>query len=146
MNGNVFLVGDAVAGLRPHVAAGTTQAAMHALLLGRVFGKNASMSLDEWQKTTLELSTLAQKAGVSMGTVSQCGDPPPRQIMTSLIRCNTHGGTLSSLFINMQMVFRHPFHKSTWLLEPLIESSPGRAINFLKTSSCCWVKFSPKRI
>jgi 2-polyprenyl-6-methoxyphenol hydroxylase-like FAD-dependent oxidoreductase len=57
MNGKVLLVGDAAAGLRPHVAAGTTQAAMHSLLLGRVFAKNDFMSLAEWEKMTLYFGT-----------------------------------------------------------------------------------------
>lgn len=76
MNGKVLLVGDAVAGLRPHVAAGTTQGALHALLLKRVFGNNPSMNIDEWEKTTLEWSTFVQKTGTSMGDLSQFGDHP----------------------------------------------------------------------
>jgi 2-polyprenyl-6-methoxyphenol hydroxylase-like FAD-dependent oxidoreductase len=76
MNGKVLLVGDAVAGLRPHIAAGTTQGALHALLLKRVFGNYPSMNIDEWEKATLEWSTFAQRTSVSMGDLSQFGDHP----------------------------------------------------------------------
>lgn len=69
MNGKVLLVGDAVAGLRPHVASGTSQAAIHALLLRKVFEDR--LSLDEWEKRVLEWSGIAYKAGVSMGELSQ---------------------------------------------------------------------------
>lgn len=76
MHGKVLLVGDAVAGLRPHVAAGTAQGALHALLLKRVFGNNPSMNIDEWEKTTLQWSTFAQKTSASMGDLSQFGHHP----------------------------------------------------------------------
>jgi hypothetical protein len=36
-----------MAGLRPHTAAGTAQAAMNALLLKKVFDKDGGMSIEE---------------------------------------------------------------------------------------------------
>jgi 2-polyprenyl-6-methoxyphenol hydroxylase-like FAD-dependent oxidoreductase len=76
MNGNVFLVGDAVATLRPHTSAGTSQAAMNALFLKKVFDKEGGMSIEEWEKTTVGWATFAQKLGVQMGNLSQFGGHP----------------------------------------------------------------------
>jgi 2-polyprenyl-6-methoxyphenol hydroxylase-like FAD-dependent oxidoreductase len=76
MNGKVFLIGDALAGLRPHFTAGCSQGAMNALLLKKVFEKDGGMSVEEWEKATVEWSTLAQKMGVQMGNLSQFGDHP----------------------------------------------------------------------
>jgi 2-polyprenyl-6-methoxyphenol hydroxylase-like FAD-dependent oxidoreductase len=76
MNGKVLLIGDAVAGLRPHTTAGCSQSAMNALLLKEVFGKDGGMSIEEWEKTTLGWATLAQKMGMQMGNLSQFGDHP----------------------------------------------------------------------
>jgi hypothetical protein len=74
MEGKVVLLGDALAGLRPHSTAGTSQAVMHALLLKKVF--DGSMSIEEWEKKSLSLSTLSQTIGVQMGTLSQFGQHP----------------------------------------------------------------------
>jgi 2-polyprenyl-6-methoxyphenol hydroxylase-like FAD-dependent oxidoreductase len=76
MNGKVFLVGDAVATLRPHTSAGTSQAAMNALFLKKVFDKEGGMSIEEWEKTTVGWATFAQKLGVQMGNLSQFGGHP----------------------------------------------------------------------
>jgi len=76
MNGKVFLVGDAVATLRPHTTAGTSQAAMNALLMKKVFDKEGGMSIEEWEKTSVGWATFAQKLGVQMGNLSQFGDHP----------------------------------------------------------------------
>jgi len=76
MGGKVFLVGDALAGLRPHTAAGTAQAAMNALLLKKVFEKDGGMSIEEWEKATVDWAKFAQNVGVQMGNLSQFGDHP----------------------------------------------------------------------
>jgi 2-polyprenyl-6-methoxyphenol hydroxylase-like FAD-dependent oxidoreductase len=76
MNGRVLLIGDAVAGLRPHTTAGTTQAALHALLLGKVFGDREEMNLEEWEKTVLAWSTFVHGEGIKLGNLSQFGDHP----------------------------------------------------------------------
>jgi 2-polyprenyl-6-methoxyphenol hydroxylase-like FAD-dependent oxidoreductase len=76
MNEKVFLVGDAVGGLRPHTTAGCSQGAMNALLLKRVFEKDGKMSIEEWEKAVIGWASLAQKIGVKMGNLSQFGDHP----------------------------------------------------------------------
>lgn len=76
MNEKVFLVGDAVATLRPHTSAGTSQAAMNALFLKKVFDKEGGMSIEEREKTTVGWATFAKKLGVQMGNLSQFGDHP----------------------------------------------------------------------
>lgn len=48
MDGKVLLVGDAVAGIRPHATCGAIQAALHALLLRDVFQDKPTMTVDEW--------------------------------------------------------------------------------------------------
>lgn len=60
MNGKFILVGDALAGLRPHTTAGASQAAMHAMLLKRVFEKDESLGIDEWESKVLEWATAAR--------------------------------------------------------------------------------------
>jgi len=76
MNGEVVLLGDAVAGLRPHTIAGTSQAALHALLLKKVFGEEKEIGIEEWGKLVLEWSTKAQMMGVQLGNLSQFGEHP----------------------------------------------------------------------
>ena len=75
MNGKVLLVGDALAGLRTHTASGTSQAAMHALMLKKVFG-SGEMKLEEWEEKVLEWAAWVQKMGVQMGNLAQFGDHP----------------------------------------------------------------------
>jgi 2-polyprenyl-6-methoxyphenol hydroxylase-like FAD-dependent oxidoreductase len=77
--GKVLLVGDAVAGLRPHIASGSSQACLHALLLGKVFdgvhtrkeGEEEQWTLEKWEEECLEFSTFAQEMSVKMGNGSQ---------------------------------------------------------------------------
>lgn len=76
MNGKVFLVGDAVAGLRPQTGAGTAQVAMHAFLLKKVFEVGGGMSVEEWEKATLELATMVHDLGVLTGNLALFGDHP----------------------------------------------------------------------
>ncbi len=65
----VLLVGDAVAGFRPHTAASTSQAALHALLLDEVI--RCEMSWDEMKKRMMEHARYMVKAGIRMGDGSQ---------------------------------------------------------------------------
>ncbi|KAF4636479.1 hypothetical protein G7Y89_g1612 [Cudoniella acicularis] len=74
MNGKVVLVGDALAGVRPHTTCGTTQAALHAFLLGKVF--EGEMGIGEWGKKAMEFGNFVQGVGVKMGDLSQFGDHP----------------------------------------------------------------------
>lgn len=76
MGGKVLIVGDAVAGLRPHTTGGLSQGAMHALFLKSVFEKDATMSLEEWERKVIGFATTASKIGVDFGTLSQFGDHP----------------------------------------------------------------------
>lgn len=46
MGGKVLQVDDGVAGLRPHTTVGTTQVAMHALLLKKLLRREPSMGLE----------------------------------------------------------------------------------------------------
>lgn len=74
MNRKVVLIGDALAGLRPHSTVGTSQAAVNALLLKQVFEK--SISIEDWGKQVLEFGTFASNVGVQLGTLSQYGKHP----------------------------------------------------------------------
>jgi 2-polyprenyl-6-methoxyphenol hydroxylase-like FAD-dependent oxidoreductase len=76
MGGKVFLIGDAIGGMRPHITAGCSQGAMNALLLKRVFEKDGRMSIEEWEKDVVGWASFAQKIGVQMGNLSQFGDHP----------------------------------------------------------------------
>jgi 2-polyprenyl-6-methoxyphenol hydroxylase-like FAD-dependent oxidoreductase len=73
-NGKVVLVGDALAGFRPHAAASTSQAAFDALRMGDWFA-------DKIDKTTydarvLEFAKRVQERSVMLGERSQFGQHP----------------------------------------------------------------------
>ncbi|RKU40405.1 hypothetical protein DL546_000401 [Coniochaeta pulveracea] len=74
MDEKVVLVGDAVAGFRPHTAASTSQAAFHALRLGNVFA--GEIGRDDYEREVMEYATHMQKHGVELGQRSQFGDHP----------------------------------------------------------------------
>ncbi|KAJ9664776.1 hypothetical protein H2198_000122 [Neophaeococcomyces mojaviensis] len=74
MRGKAVIVGDALAGFRPHTAASTSQAALHALLLERVFSGN--MTWDEYEDSVFEYAQNVQAHGVRLGTRSQFGHHP----------------------------------------------------------------------
>jgi hypothetical protein len=76
MDGKVILVGDAVAGIRPHATVGAIQGALHALLLKEVFQETPAMTLEEWAKKSLDWSTGTQKLSVALGQLGQFGDHP----------------------------------------------------------------------
>ncbi|CZR59540.1 related to 2-polyprenyl-6-methoxyphenol hydroxylase and related FAD-dependent oxidoreductases [Phialocephala subalpina] len=70
-NKKLLLVGDAVAGFRPHTAASTSQAAYHALLVEQMMkGEISNEMLDEMMDYARHLSAAGQK----MGNRSQFGD------------------------------------------------------------------------
>lgn len=75
MNGKVLLIGDALAGFRLHTTAGATQAALYALMLGRVFG-DKTMSIEELEKNVLTWGKIVYEVGVNLGNLSQFGDDP----------------------------------------------------------------------
>ena len=74
MNGKVILVGDALAGFRPHTAASTGQAAHDALRLGERLG--GQISRDQYDESVLQFAKRAQQHGVSLGERSQFGRHP----------------------------------------------------------------------
>jgi 2-polyprenyl-6-methoxyphenol hydroxylase-like FAD-dependent oxidoreductase len=74
LGGKVVLVGDALAGFRPHTAASTGQAALHALLFERVF--KGEMDWEEYEAIVLEHAEAWQKRGVMLGDRSQFGRHP----------------------------------------------------------------------
>ena len=74
LSGKAALVGDALAGFRPHTAASTSQAAFDALLLERVF--QGQISWDEYEKQALSFAESWQKRGVMLGQRSQFGEHP----------------------------------------------------------------------
>ncbi|KAE8374362.1 hypothetical protein BDV26DRAFT_296066 [Aspergillus bertholletiae] len=63
--GKVILIGDALAGLRPHTGAGTEQAAFHSLTLEKLL--NESASPEEFIRLTMEHSQYIQSIGVQIG-------------------------------------------------------------------------------
>ena len=77
-NGKLLLIGDALAGFRPHTAASTSQAAFDSLKLYEMM--NGEISLKQWEEETMEYARQMQKRGVSMGQRSQFGDHPLAQM------------------------------------------------------------------
>lgn len=69
MGGRVVLIGDALAGFRPHTVASTSQAAFDAMIYADyIAGK---ISKEEWKKQTIGFARYIQKRGVDMGERSQ---------------------------------------------------------------------------
>ncbi|KAI9669826.1 MAG: hypothetical protein M1817_004567 [Caeruleum heppii] len=64
MEGKVLLVGDALAGFRPHIASSTNQAALNAMLLGQVMEGRLTMA--EWEKQCLEYARAVSAQGIAM--------------------------------------------------------------------------------
>jgi 2-polyprenyl-6-methoxyphenol hydroxylase-like FAD-dependent oxidoreductase len=74
LEGKAVLVGDAVAGFRPHTAASTNQAAYHALRLPDVFaGKKTKATYED---EVLDYANGMQRRGVQLGDRSQFGKHP----------------------------------------------------------------------
>jgi 2-polyprenyl-6-methoxyphenol hydroxylase-like FAD-dependent oxidoreductase len=74
LDGNVLLVGDALAGFRPHTAASTGQAAFDALRMGDWFG--GEINEEKYHERVLEFSKVVQEKGVMLGERSQFGRHP----------------------------------------------------------------------
>lgn len=71
VHGKVLLVGDALAGFRPHTAASTGQAAHDALEMGRWL--KGETSREEYDASVMEFAKRVQRSGVVMGERSQFG-------------------------------------------------------------------------
>ncbi|KAK6441133.1 hypothetical protein LTR95_002630 [Oleoguttula sp. CCFEE 5521] len=74
LRGKVLLVGDALAGFRPHTAASTGQAAFDALRLGELL--NGEIGREQYNEAVLEFSKKTQAHGVYLGQRSQFGEHP----------------------------------------------------------------------
>jgi 2-polyprenyl-6-methoxyphenol hydroxylase-like FAD-dependent oxidoreductase len=74
LDGRVLLVGDALAGFRPHTAASTGQAAFDALRMGDWFG--GEINEETYHERVLEFSKEVQEKGVMLGERSQFGRHP----------------------------------------------------------------------
>jgi len=72
--GKVLLVGDALAGFRPHTAASTGQAAFDALRLGEWF--RGEIDKSTYDSRVLEFAKTLQEKGVVLGERSQFGRHP----------------------------------------------------------------------
>lgn len=74
LGGKVILIGDALAGFRPHTVASTSQACFDAMILAdMVEGK---VSRRECKKQSMAYARVIQKRGVDMGNRSQHKDLP----------------------------------------------------------------------
>ena len=74
LNGKAALMGDALAGFRPHTAASTSQAAFDALQLEKVF--SGEIGWDEYERRVLDFAWGWQQRGVMLGERSQFGRHP----------------------------------------------------------------------
>lgn len=74
MDDKVILLGDALAGFRPHTAGSTGQAAFDAMALADMM--DGKITLEEWAHKTMEHARHVQKRGVEMGVRSQFGRHP----------------------------------------------------------------------
>jgi 2-polyprenyl-6-methoxyphenol hydroxylase-like FAD-dependent oxidoreductase len=75
MGGRVLLIGDALAGFRPHTVASTSQAAYDAMMLADLI--SGKISHDDYVQETMQFARLLQDRGVKMGTRSQFGKDVP---------------------------------------------------------------------
>jgi 2-polyprenyl-6-methoxyphenol hydroxylase-like FAD-dependent oxidoreductase len=74
LNGRVILIGDALAGFRPHTVASTSQACFDAMMLADMI--EGKVGRYEWKWETLGYARTIQKRGVDMGERSQHLDLP----------------------------------------------------------------------
>ncbi|KAF2477662.1 FAD/NAD(P)-binding domain-containing protein [Lindgomyces ingoldianus] len=77
LDGKVVLIGDALAGFRPHTVASTSQAAFDAMILADMIA--GKVSRKEWKRETMAYARTIQKRGVDMGNRSQFGDLPLKE-------------------------------------------------------------------
>ncbi|KAF3017880.1 hypothetical protein E8E14_012891 [Neopestalotiopsis sp. 37M] len=74
MDGKLVLIGDALAGFRPHTVASTSQAAFDAMIFADCI--EGKVSKEQWKKETMGFARFIQKRGVDMGIHSQHQDLP----------------------------------------------------------------------
>jgi len=69
LGGKVVLLGDALAGFRPHTVASTSQAALDAMLLADYV--DGGLAREAWRRQTMGYARYIQRRGVEMGNRSQ---------------------------------------------------------------------------
>jgi len=69
LGGKVVLIGDALAGFRPHTVASTSQAAFDAMIYADYL--SGKLGREEWKRETMGYARFIQKRGVDMGERSQ---------------------------------------------------------------------------
>jgi len=69
LNGKVVLIGDALAGFRPHTVASTSQAAYDAMVYADYIA--GIITREKWKRMTMGYARFIQKRGVEMGDRSQ---------------------------------------------------------------------------
>lgn len=75
----IVLIGDALAGFRPHTVASTSQAAFDAMVYADyVAGK---IGRERWRKETMGFARFVQRRGVDMGTRSQFEKLPVEELI-----------------------------------------------------------------
>lgn len=77
LNGKLVLIGDALAGFRPHTVASTSQACFDAMILADMI--EGKVSRKDWKQETLAYARVIQKRGVDMGERSQHDDLPLKE-------------------------------------------------------------------
>ncbi|KAI9695971.1 MAG: hypothetical protein M1820_008312 [Bogoriella megaspora] len=73
-NGKVILLGDALAGFRPHTAASTSQAAFDAMMLAEYM--EGKLDLEDFEAECMSFARNVQRQGVDLGNRSQFGSHP----------------------------------------------------------------------
>lgn len=76
LNGKVLLVGDALAGFRPHTAMSTGQAAFDALTVGRWLRGELEGEREAYDESVMDFARVLQGKGVELGQRSQFGEHP----------------------------------------------------------------------
>ena len=76
-DGKVILIGDAVAGLRPHVAAGASQAVLHVAMLRQYL--DGTWKLQQFEERAVGISNILFESAVSLGHVCQSKELSPQQ-------------------------------------------------------------------
>ena len=71
LDSKVLLVGDALAGFRPHVGSSTAQAALHALLVEKWM--KGEMSVEEMEEQVMKYARDKSQLGIELGDQCQFG-------------------------------------------------------------------------
>ncbi|RYP05415.1 hypothetical protein DL764_003840 [Monosporascus ibericus] len=79
MGGKVVLIGDSLAGFRPHTVASTSQAAFDAMIYADYI--SGKVTREEWKKQTMGYARYIQKRGVETGERSQHQSSPLEELI-----------------------------------------------------------------